>query len=214
MIDNYDSFTFNIVQYLAMLGAPVLVRRNDEITLDEIDRLRPSSILISPGPCTPAEAGISVSAIRRFGGKIPILGICLGHQCISVAFGGVVRRADAIFHGKVSQLKHNGRGLFAGVPQHLEVGRYHSLVVDNLPNDLIVTAREWRANDQKGEIMALEHIEFPIWGLQFHPESVLTEHGLRFFRNYLALIGHDESELHAKWDFSLPSFDRALAKSI
>ncbi|TDX61781.1 anthranilate synthase component 2 [Methylosinus sp. sav-2] len=188
MIDNYDSFTYNIVQSFGILGASVVVRRSDQISLDEIAELKPESLIISPGPCTPSQAGVSVAAIRRFAGGLPMLGVCLGHQCISVAFGGSIRRASEVVHGKVSKVTHDGRGLFHRIPQGFAVGRYHSLVVDDLPDCIVVRAREHCTDGRDGEIMALEHAELPIWGLQFHPESVLTEHGLKLLDNYLNLV--------------------------
>ena len=198
VIDNYDSFTYNIVQCLGMLGAAVAVRRSDQITIADIETLQPQSLIVSPGPCTPNEAGISTAAIRHFAGRLPILGVCLGHQCIAAAFGGMIRRADAVYHGKVSKLRHDGRGLFAGVPPWIPVGRYHSLVVDALPECLAVTARELRADGSDGEVMALEHRELPVWGVQFHPESVLTEHGMLILQNYLVLTGaHASVEMRA-----------------
>ncbi|OQS34541.1 anthranilate synthase component II [Chromobacterium haemolyticum] len=187
MIDNYDSFTYNVVQYLGMLGADIMVRRNDEISLEEIEALRPRSLIVSPGPCSPAEAGVSLAAIRRFAGRLPILGICLGHQCIAAAFGAQVRRADEVLHGKVSRLHHDGEGLFEGLADGLKVARYHSLVADALPEELVATAWALRADGGRGEIMALRHRSLPIHGLQFHPESVLTEQGLSMLGNYLRL---------------------------
>jgi anthranilate synthase/aminodeoxychorismate synthase-like glutamine amidotransferase len=187
MIDNYDSFTYNVVQYLGMLGADIMVRRNDEIGLEEIEALRPRSLIVSPGPCSPAEAGVSLAAIRRFAGRLPILGICLGHQCIAAAFGAQVRRADEVLHGKVSRIHHDGEGLFEGLVDGLKVARYHSLVADALPDELVATAWALRADGGRGEIMALRHRSLPIHGLQFHPESVLTEQGLSMLGNYLRL---------------------------
>lgn len=187
MIDNYDSFTYNVVQYLGMLGADIMVRRNDEISLEEMEALRPRSLIVSPGPCSPAEAGVSLAAIRRFAGRLPILGICLGHQCIAAAFGAQVRRADEVLHGKVSRIHHDGEGLFEGLADGLKVARYHSLVADALPEELVATAWALRADGRRGEIMALRHRSLPIHGLQFHPESVLTEQGLSMLGNYLRL---------------------------
>lgn len=186
MIDNYDSFTYNIVQYFGQLGEEVRVHRNDRITLDEIEALRPDRLVISPGPCSPAEAGISVSAITHFAGKIPILGVCLGHQAIGFAFGGTVLRSATLMHGKTSPILHNGRELFAGLPNPFLATRYHSLIVDRptLPDCLEVTA--WVEN---GEIMGLRHKELPIWGVQFHPESILTEGGMDMLRNFLTISG-------------------------
>jgi anthranilate synthase component 2 len=186
MIDNYDSFTFNIVQYFGQLGESVQVHRNDKISLTEIEALRPDRLVISPGPCSPDEAGISVAAIRHFAGKIPILGVCLGHQSIGYAFGGTVLRSSALMHGKTSPIYHDGQELFAGLPNPFLATRYHSLIVDRptLPDCLEVTA--WVEN---GEIMGLRHKELPVWGVQFHPESILTEGGMDLFRNFLSISG-------------------------
>ena len=182
MIDNYDSFTFNLVQYFGELGEDVRVFRNDRITLEEIRNLRPERIVISPGPCSPEEAGISVAAIRHFAGKIPILGVCLGHQAIGAAFSGRVIRSANLMHGKTSPIHHNGKELFKGLPNPFEATRYHSLIVDRstLPECLEVTA--WIA---EGEIMGLRHNEFAVWGVQFHPESILTVGGKDLLRNFL-----------------------------
>ncbi|MDD2542324.1 MAG: aminodeoxychorismate/anthranilate synthase component II [Desulfuromonadaceae bacterium] len=184
MIDNYDSFTFNIVQYFGQLGENVLVHRNDKISLTEIEALQPERIVISPGPCSPEEAGISVSAIKHFAGKIPILGVCLGHQSIGYAFGGKVIRSSSLMHGKTSPIIHNGQELFAGMPNPFQATRYHSLIVDRptLPDCLEVTA--WVDN---GEIMGLRHKDLPIWGVQFHPESILTEGGIDLLKNFLTI---------------------------
>jgi anthranilate synthase component 2 len=184
MIDNYDSFTFNIVQYFGQLGEDVLVRRNDKISLAEIESLQPDRLVISPGPCSPDEAGISVSAIKHFAGIIPILGVCLGHQSIGHAFGGNVLRSASLMHGKTSPIFHNEHELFAGLPSPFRATRYHSLIVDRqtLPECLEVTA--WVEN---GEIMGLRHKELPIWGVQFHPESILTEHGMDLLKNFLTI---------------------------
>ena len=186
MIDNYDSFTYNIVQYLLELGAEVEVRRNDEITIAEIEAMAPEKIVISPGPCTPNEAGISLEAVDHFAGKIPILGICLGHQSIGQSFGGTIGRAGSVMHGKTSAIHHNGEGVFAGLKQPFEATRYHSLVVDKatLPSTLEVTA--WTEKDgEVDEIMGLRHRELDIEGVQFHPESILTEHGYDLLNNFL-----------------------------
>ena len=186
VIDNYDSFTYNLVQYLGELGETVEVHRNDRLTVDEIAAMAPEAIVVSPGPCTPAEAGISVDVIRRLGPEIPVLGVCLGHQAIGEAFGGVVGRARRVMHGKLSHITHDGTGLFAGLPSPLGVMRYHSLIVerDTLPAELAVTAV---AADDPSEIHALRHCSHPIWGVQFHPESILTEHGREILVNFLAL---------------------------
>jgi anthranilate synthase component II len=182
MIDNYDSFTYNLVQYLGELGADVRVARNDAITLDEIETLAPAQIVISPGPCTPNEAGVSVPLIRRFAGKIPILGVCLGHQSIGQAFGGRVIRSQHVMHGKLSPVSHTGEGVFAGLPSPFRATRYHSLAIESatLPAELAVTAR---ADD--GEIMGVRHREYDVEGVQFHPEAILTEHGKRLLDNFL-----------------------------
>ena len=183
LLDNYDSFTFNLAQYLGELGAPPLVRRNDEITLDEVDALKPDHIGISPGPGRPEDAGISVALIRRFGATTPVLGVCLGHQGIGVAFGGQVVRAPQLMHGKVSSIQHDGRGVFHGVSQPFTAGRYHSLVVaEPLPDALEISART-----DDGTIMGVRHRAFPVHGVQFHPESVLTGEGRQILRNFLGL---------------------------
>jgi anthranilate synthase/aminodeoxychorismate synthase-like glutamine amidotransferase len=183
LIDNFDSFTFNLAQYLGELGAPPLVKRNDAITLDEIAALRPDRIVISPGPGRPEDAGISVELIRRFGPNVPVLGVCLGHQGIGIAFGGEVVRAPQLMHGKLSAVRHDGRGVFRGVAQPFTAGRYHSLVVaDPLPDALEAAART-----DDGTIMGVRHKTFPVHGVQFHPESVLTGEGRHLLRNFLEL---------------------------
>ncbi|HKN58003.1 MAG TPA: aminodeoxychorismate/anthranilate synthase component II [Gemmatimonadaceae bacterium] len=186
VLDNYDSFTYNLVQYLGELGERPLVRRNDEISVDEIGRMGVKRMVISPGPCTPSEAGISVAAIQRWGETIPILGVCLGHQAIGEAYGGKVVRARTLMHGKTSRITHDGKGIFANIPSPLEVMRYHSLVVqsDSLPDELEVVAR---AKDDPTEIHALRHRRYPVWGVQFHPESILTESGKEILRNFLTI---------------------------
>lgn len=187
MIDNYDSFTYNVVQYLAELGADVQVHRNDEISITEIEKLNPSHLVISPGPCTPNEAGISLAAIEHFKGKLPILGICLGHQSIGQAFGGDVVRARQVMHGKTSPIFHEDKGVFQGLDNPLTATRYHSLVVakDSLPDCLEVTA--WTENEQGDfdEIMGVRHRQLPIEGVQFHPESILTQQGHDLLKNFL-----------------------------
>ena len=187
MLDNYDSFTFNLVQYLQALGAEVRVERNDALTVDEIEKLAPERIVISPGPCTPNEAGVSLQLIERLGARVPILGVCLGHQSIGQAYGGDVVRAGRIMHGKTSRIRHEGKGVFAGLPDGYEATRYHSLVVDKrtLPDCLEVTA--WTENEDGSieEIMGLRHREHPVEGVQFHPESILTEHGHALLKNFL-----------------------------
>lgn len=188
VIDNYDSFTWNLVQYLGELGVDPVVRRNDELTVDEVERLAPARIVISPGPCTPAEAGISVDVIRRLGATTPILGVCLGHQAIGAAYGATVVRNRRALHGKVSSIRHDGAGIFAGLPSPLRVTRYHSLVIDpaTVPAELQVTA----VTDEAGwddEIQAIRHTRHPVWGVQFHPESIASESGHDLLRNFLAL---------------------------
>jgi anthranilate synthase component 2 len=184
MIDNYDSFTYNLVQYFGELGEDVRVFRNDAITLKEVEALAPGRIVISPGPCSPEEAGISVAAIRHFAGKIPLLGVCLGHQAIGAAFSGKVIRSASLMHGKTSPIHHDGKGLFKGLSNPFEATRYHSLIVErsSLPQCLEVTA--WVAD---GEIMGLRHRECPVWGVQFHPESILTVGGMDLLRNFLEM---------------------------
>jgi anthranilate synthase component II len=185
MIDNYDSFTYNLVQYFGELKQEVVVFRNDEVSLDEIAALQPAQIVISPGPCTPNEAGISVPMIRRFAGEIPILGVCLGHQSIGQAFGGKIVHAKRVMHGKVSIIHHDGRGVFKGLREPFEATRYHSLVIEreSLPAALEVTA--WT---EDGEVMGVQHKSLPIQGVQFHPESILTQHGHELLRNFVT--GH------------------------
>ncbi len=183
LLDNYDSFTFNLAQYLGELGAPPLVKRNDELTLDQVAELKPDRIVISPGPGRPEDAGISVALIRRFGPTVPLLGVCLGHQGIGIAFGGEVVRAPQLMHGKLSTVQHDGKGVFRGVTQPFTAGRYHSLVVaDPLPEALEAVART-----DDGTIMGLRHRTFPVHGVQFHPESVLTGEGRHLLRNFLEL---------------------------
>jgi para-aminobenzoate synthetase component 2 len=186
VIDNYDSFTYNLVQYLGELGEQVEVRRNDEIDLDGIEALKPDHILISPGPCTPNEAGISLALIERFKGEIPILGVCLGHQSIGQVFGGDVIRAERLMHGKTSPIIHDGKTLFKGLPSPFTATRYHSLIVkrETLPDCLEISAET-----AEGEIMGLRHKEYPIEGVQFHPESIITDHGLQILKNFLQETG-------------------------
>ena len=187
MIDNYDSFTWNLVQYLQSLGAEVKVVRNDELGVEQIEALAPERIVISPGPCTPSEAGVSVAVVEALGSRTPILGVCLGHQGIGQAYGGRVVRAGRIMHGKTSAIRHQGQGVFAGLPDGYEATRYHSLVVarDSLPGCLEITA--WTEHEDGGfeEIMGLRHREHPVEGVQFHPESILTEHGHALLKNFL-----------------------------
>ena len=187
MIDNYDSFTYNVVQYLGELGADVVVVRNDEIAVGDIAAMAPEKIVVSPGPCTPNEAGISMDVIREYAGKVPLLGICLGHQSLGQVFGGRVVRARQVMHGKTSPIHHRGEGVFAGLSQPFEATRYHSLVVerDSLPECLEITA--WTENDagEVDEIMGLRHRELAVEGVQFHPESILTAHGHDLLRNFL-----------------------------
>ena len=182
VLDNYDSFTYNLVQYLGELGAEVKVVRNDEVSVDGVAHLQPERIVISPGPCTPNEAGISLALIERFAGKVPILGVCLGHQAIGQAFGGKVVHAQQVMHGKVSQIHHDGRGVFAGIAQDFTATRYHSLAVAraSLPAALVVSAQT-----EDGEIMGLRHRELAVEGVQFHPEALLTEHGHKMLENFL-----------------------------
>ncbi len=186
VLDNYDSFTYNLVQYVGELGAEVEVRRNDEVTVREIEAMRPERIVVSPGPCTPQEAGISIELIRHFAGKVPVLGVCLGHQAIGAAFGGQVVRAKNLMHGKTSQVEHDGKTIFRGLASPMTATRYHSLIVaeEGLPADLEVSA--W-TRDQDGTrvIMGLRHRKFPVEGVQFHPESVLTDEGKKLMANFL-----------------------------
>jgi anthranilate synthase component 2 len=187
MIDNYDSFTYNLVQYLGELGADVRVFRNDQITAQEIEKLKPDHIVISPGPCTPNEAGVSLETIRHFAGKIPILGVCLGHQSIGQAFGGRVVHARQVMHGKTSEIHHRGAGVFRGLPSPFEATRYHSLVIakESLPDCLEVTAWTETPDGKMDEIMGVRHREFAVEGVQFHPESILTQHGHQLLKNFL-----------------------------
>ena len=188
VLDNYDSFTFNLVQYLGEFGVDVDVFRNDVITVQDVATMAPAAIVISPGPCTPSEAGISVPLVRQLGGTIPILGVCLGHQAIVEAYGGKVVRAGRVMHGKTSQVVHDGTDLFNGLPSPLEVMRYHSLIAApmSLPRELVVTAL---AQDDASEIHAVRHRKYPVWGVQFHPESVMTPRGKDILANFLGLAG-------------------------
>jgi len=188
VLDNYDSFTYNLVQYLGELGEKVEVRRNDQVTVQEIEQMKPDHIVVSPGPCTPQKAGISIELIKYFAGKRPLLGVCLGHQAIGAAFGGNVVRARQIMHGKVSQIEHDGRTVFHKAPLPMTATRYHSLVVaeEGLPKELEISA-ETRESDGTRVIMGLRHRQFPIEGVQFHPESVLTDSGRLLLKNFLAL---------------------------
>jgi len=189
MIDNYDSFTYNLVQYLGQLGQDVMVYRNDEITLDEIGKLAPDAIFLSPGPCTPKEAGITVDVIRKFHKSVPLMGVCLGHQAIAYAFGGNVIRAGRLMHGKTSPIINDGKTIFKGLPNPFTAGRYHSLLVErnSLPSCLEISAET-----EEGEIMGIRHPEYPVEGIQFHPESILTPHGKRIIKNYLEMITKKE----------------------
>jgi anthranilate synthase/aminodeoxychorismate synthase-like glutamine amidotransferase len=191
IIDNYDSFTYNLVQYFGELGAEPVVRRNDEITVAEIEALKPEAVVISPGPCTPKEAGISNEVIATIGPKLPVLGVCLGHQCIGHVYGGAVVRAGRLMHGKTSPILHDNSGVFADLPSPFEATRYHSLLIDppTMPASLVVTA-----HTAEGEIMGVRHQEFPIHGVQFHPESILTRHGKDLLKNFLRIT----REFHAK----------------
>ena len=188
VLDNYDSFTYNLVQYLGELGAKVEVRRNDQVTVAEVEAMHPGRILISPGPCTPREAGISIDLIRHFTGKIPVLGVCLGHQAIGDAFGGKVIRAPHLMHGKTSEVQHDGKTIFRGIPSPMTSTRYHSLIVreEDLPKDLEVSA--WTTEkDGSRTVMGVRHKKFPVEGVQFHPESVLTESGKKLVENFLKM---------------------------
>lgn len=191
IIDNYDSFTYNLVQYLGELGAEPVVKRNDEITVSEIESLQPRAVVISPGPCTPKEAGISNDVIAEIGPRLPVLGVCLGHQCIGHVYGAVVVRAARLMHGKTSPILHDGTGVFAKLPSPFEATRYHSLLIDppTVPETLIVNART-----AEGEIMGVHHRDYPIHGVQFHPESILTRHGKDLLANFLRMT----DEFHAK----------------
>ncbi len=186
MIDNYDSFTYNVVQYFGKLGAEIEVYRNDKITVEEIEEKKPEALVISPGPCTPREAGVSVEAIKHFAGKVPILGICLGHQSIGFAFGAKIVRAKKLMHGKASNIIHDGKFLFEGMKNPFSAIRYHSLIIerDSLPECFEVTAE----SEDDREIMGIRHKEYPIYGVQFHPESILTEDGIKIIENFLKLI--------------------------
>ncbi|WP_283627774.1 anthranilate synthase component II [Shewanella baltica] len=185
MIDNYDSFTFNLVQYFQQLGQEIVVKRNDEISIAEIEALAPTHLVISPGPCTPNEAGISLAAIKHFTTRMPILGVCLGHQAMAQVFGANVVRAERVMHGKVSAIAHTGQRLFEGLNQPLTVTRYHSLLVDAVPEGFVLDA--WFDDPNHGrEIMAMSHQDLPLYGVQFHPESILTEQGLELLANFLA----------------------------
>jgi anthranilate synthase/aminodeoxychorismate synthase-like glutamine amidotransferase len=191
IIDNYDSFTYNLVQYFGELGAEPVVKRNDETSVSEIEALRPQAIVISPGPCTPKEAGISNEVIARVGPYLPILGVCLGHQCIGHVYGGMVVRAKRLMHGKTSPILHDGTGVFAALPSPFEATRYHSLIIDppSVPAELIVNAQT-----AEGEIMGVHHRAYPVHGVQFHPESILTRHGKDLLKNFLRLT----AEFHAR----------------
>jgi anthranilate synthase/aminodeoxychorismate synthase-like glutamine amidotransferase len=187
VLDNYDSFTYNLVQYLGELGAEVVVRRNDQVTVADVDVMRPARIVISPGPCTPAEAGISVELIRQLAGKIPILGVCLGHQAIGAAFGGKIVRAPKLMHGKTSEVIHDNKTIFRGLPMPLTATRYHSLIVEekSVPDELEISA--WTSDGASRTIMGLRHKKFPVEGVQFHPESVLTSEGKMLISNFLRM---------------------------
>ncbi len=186
VIDNYDSFTYNLVQYLGELGSEPVVWRNDAFELDEVPGLDPDGIVVSPGPCTPAEAGLSVDVIRRYGADIPILGVCLGHQAVGAAYGAAVVRAGRVMHGKTSLIEHDGSGIFAGLPSPLQATRYHSLVIRDLPAELAVNA--WIDEGGERVVMGVVHVEHPVWGVQFHPESILTETGHAMLTTFLGRL--------------------------
>ena len=210
LLDNYDSFVHNLARYFEEVGAETLVVRNDAITVDEIRRLRPQAIVLSPGPCTPYEAGITLEVIRQLGGVIPILGVCLGHQAIGMAFGARLCRAAQPMHGRTSLVRHSGQGLFAGLPQPLRVMRYHSLIVDQIASPLRVISQT-----EDGIVMGLEHESLPIWGVQFHPESVLTVEGHRLLSNFLELAGvahqhHEYSEYQPPATVADDFFQRSI----
>ncbi len=190
VLDNYDSFTYNLVQYLGELGAEVVVRRNDQITIAEIEKLSPERIVVSPGPCTPQDAGVTIDLIRHFAGKLPVLGVCLGHQAIGEAFGGTVIRAPHLMHGKTSQVEHDGKTVFRNLPRPMTATRYHSLIVreSDLPTDLEISAYTIEPDGAR-VIMGLRHKKFPVEGVQFHPESVLTGEGKRLVENFLEISG-------------------------
>ena len=189
VIDNYDSFTFNLVQFLGELGADPTVVRNDEVSVPEIEAMNPSRVVISPGPCTPQEAGVSIEVVRRLGASVPLLGVCLGHQAIGEAFGGRTVRAARVMHGKTTGIRHTGEGIFQGLPIPLEVARYHSLVTDTaaLPSTLVPVAWSAGRSGDDEEIQAVRHRDLPIWGVQFHPESIFSEGGMRLLKNFLEL---------------------------
>ncbi|PWT84291.1 MAG: anthranilate/aminodeoxychorismate synthase component II [Acidobacteria bacterium] len=194
LIDNYDSFTYNLAQYFGELGCDLVIKRNDEISLDEIAAVSPEHICLSPGPCTPREAGVSKDVVLHFGAKVPILGVCLGHQCIAEAYGGKIVRASSLMHGKSSMITHNGSGLFADLPAKFEAGRYHSLVVER---SSFPPCLEIIAESEDGEIMALRHREVPVCGLQFHPESVLTRDGKKILARFLSLRAETAMSRHS-----------------
>lgn len=208
LIDNYDSFVYNLARYVRELGEQALVRRHDVLSLDQIRHLSPSHIIISPGPCSPKEAGISTEVVRQLGGEIPILGVCLGHQCIGAAYGGVIARAGMPMHGKISRIHHEGSGIFSGLPNPFIATRYHSLVIapDSMPSSLRVTARS-----DDGEIMAVQHATHPVYGVQFHPESVLTEHGYRLLDHFLHGVPASPREVPRAADAALVAPDPSIS---
>lgn len=192
LIDNYDSFTYNLVQYFGELGCDLTVWRNDSFTLEDVHALNPDAIVVSPGPCTPSEAGMSVEVIKSLGPEIPVLGVCLGHQSIGEAFGAKVERAKLPVHGKTSPVRHEGTDIFAGLPDDVRVTRYHSLLVKDLPPELVATA--WTTDPDEEVVMALRHRDYPVYGVQFHPESIETQAGMDMLRNFLTLVREHDTQ--------------------
>ncbi len=208
LVDNYDSFVYNLARYVRELGETPLVRRNDALAVDAVGALAPSHIILSPGPCSPGQAGVSTAIVRRWGATIPILGVCLGHQCIGAAYGAAIVRAGRPMHGKASRIRHDGRGIFAAMENPFFAARYHSLVIapESLPPDLVV-----RASAEDGEIMAVQHVRHPVLGLQFHPESVLTEHGYRLLDRFLHGVDHVAALPDRADGISAPAYGTAAA---